>query len=332
MLFFWAHGMPDSLTAKLENLKTLAPSYYKDTATIATLNNLAKKHLQINKPEIALHYANEAYAMAQKQHWENGKLLSLSNICTIQNISNHHYVAIQNGLRGLSIAEKQNNRYYKIFFYRSLGNNYDMLDNYKKALPFYNACIKLSANFPAAAHIRANCFVELGDAYRLYYKNPKKAKDYILKGIDIGKKYDPSRLGYAYDYLGQAYTDLGEYTQAENSFRLARLELEKHKKIYLIPELIFHQALLYFRQKKFNEAIKIAKEGVTYSKKMGTIYGESEATKILYLAYKHNKMPIEALNYFEKYTVLRDSLTQVNINYRFEQVQGEYEAQKKIFK
>ena len=106
------------------------------------INELAKKNLQINKPLIALNFANKALTLAQDLNWNKGLLLSYSSIANIQNVSNHHYEAIQTGLKGLALAEKISNKYYEVVFYRSLGNNYDMLDNYSKAMPYYLNCLK----------------------------------------------------------------------------------------------------------------------------------------------------------------------------------------------
>jgi signal transduction histidine kinase len=136
-------------------------------------------------------------------------------------------------------------------------------------------------------------------------------------------------LGYAYDYLGQALTDLGLYNEAESSFLLAKKEMKKYGDEYLMPELSFHTANLYLAQKNYNEAISVAKEGLVLSKKMQTIYGESEANRCLYEAYKATGKTALALEHFEKYTNLRDSLTKANIDSRFEQIQNEVELQKK---
>jgi hypothetical protein len=73
-----------------------------------------------------------------------------------------------------------------------------MLDNYDKALFYYNACLNKSKNFPKASEayvIRGHCFVEIGDAYRLWLKQPAKAKKIIEEGIKIYQSASPSALG-----------------------------------------------------------------------------------------------------------------------------------------
>ncbi|MBA4850497.1 histidine kinase [Emticicia sp. BO119] len=318
----------DSLATVITQLKGQVISFHRDTLLVVTLNEYAKKKIPTDEPSVGLPYAQEAEKIAAKLHWNKGLLMSYQTIANIQNVVNRHYEAIETGLRGLALAETQKDRYYEIVFARSLGNNYDMLDNYTEALPYYEACLKKSENFPAAAFVRGNCFVEYGDAHRFHLKQPLKAKMLIEEGIKIYQAVAPTSLGYAYDYLGQALTDLKEYKKAEEVFKLSRTELEKAKKIYLIPELLFHTARLYLIQQKYGIAKSVAQEGIIYSRKMGTVYGESEAAKILYLARKATNQPKEALLAYERFTLLRDSLTEVNMNRRFAQVQAEYKAQK----
>lgn len=317
----------DSLRNKVLFLRKQSVSYTRDTSLVSTLNRYAKALINDN-PSEGVKISQEALSLAQRIKWVEGVLKSYQSIVSIQNISNRHYEAVQIALRGLQLAQKSNNAFYEVVFLRSLANNYDMLDNYQKAIPYYEECLKKSAMIPNTDFIRANALIELGDAYRYHLKKPVLAKKLILEAVEICKKKVPSALGYAYDYLGEALTDLKEYKAAEEVFKQSRIELEKNKKYYLIPELLFHTAQLYLNQHKYTEAKAFASEGVIYSQKQATIYGESEANKILYLAHRATKQPTKALTYYERYTILRDSLTEVNINHRFEQAQSEYKDYK----
>ncbi|MER0439332.1 histidine kinase [Emticicia sp. W12TSBA100-4] len=317
----------DSLKNELALLKERPVSYVRDTTLVNTLNSYAKALIN-DDPFEGIKVSQDALKLAERIGWVKGILKSYQSLASIQNISNRHYEAVQTALRGLQLAQKSKNAYFEVVFLRSLANNYDMLDNYQKAIPYYQECLKKSAKVPNTDFIRANVLIELGDAYRFHLHKPALAKQLIVEAVEICKKKLPSALGYAYDYLGEALTDLKEYEAAEKTFKLSRIELEKSKKYYLIPELLFHTAQLYLNQGKYTEAKAFAAEGVRLSQKQATIYGESEANKILYLTHKATNQPTEALAYYERYTILRDSLTEVNINHRFEQAQSEYKDYK----
>jgi signal transduction histidine kinase len=89
-----------------------------------------------------------------------------------------------------------------------------------------------------------------------------------------------------------------------------------------------HTSQLYLKEKKYVLAQKYAQEAYDFSRKMGTVYGESEAVKVLYLANKALQNTRKALIYYESYASLRDSFTQANMNSKFAQIQAEYEAER----
>lgn len=299
-----------------------------DSSQVLEFIKKSKDLLNSNELEMALSDAKIAEDLAKKISWHPGLLKAYSIKSSIQNISNQHYEAISTGVKGLTLAKELGDKYYEIAFYRSLANNHDMLDNYSAAIPYYEKCLSVSENFDKAELIRGHCFVELGDAYRLHLKQPQKAKELIESGLAIYNKKDPSSTGYAYDYLGEVLTDLKMYKEAEETFKKSRIEFEKYEDHYLIPELLFHTANLYLAQKKYDIAISFAKEGLAYSQKMKTIYGESEANKTLYEAYKATNNSSLALAHFERYTVLKDSMNQANVNNHFKQIESDVRLQK----
>ncbi len=305
-----------------------ASAQQADSTEINKLIDKATELLNNNELDNALREITKAEKAAKTIQWKQGLLKIYARKSSIQNVYNRHYEAIATGLKGYELSRELADKYYEVLFNRSLANNYDMLDNYKEAIPYYQKCLAVSVNVPSAAVLRGHCFVEIGDAYRLYLKKPAKARELIQAGINIYREKSPEALGYAYDYLGEALTDLKLYTLANETFLKSRKIYEQNKEFYLIPELLFHHANLFLVQRKYKEAITLAKEGVAYSQKMNTIYGESEAHKVLYLAYKKSGSPAKALEHFEFYTALRDSLTKVNVDNRFAQVETEVQLQK----
>jgi signal transduction histidine kinase len=209
----------DILRKKIKTIEHLPKTYANDTLRVGLLNDLATVTFRTDTVENAIPIARKALQLAQKIKWNHGVLVSYKTLVSAENISNRHYDAIKHGLAGLALAEKLNHRYFRVFFSRSLGNNYDMLDNYEKAIPYYEACLKLSENVEATLPTRANALVELGDAYRVHLKKPLQARHLIEQAIEIYKKVAPASIGYAYDYLGLALTDLNDYPQAEEAFR-----------------------------------------------------------------------------------------------------------------
>ena len=171
-------------------------------------------------------------------------------------------------------------------FHRSLGNNYDMLDNYDRAIPHYEACLQLSERVPALLRTRASALVELGDAYRFFYKRPDRAKVLIEQAIAIYRTADSSSLGYAYDYYGQVLTDLKLFRQAEESFTRSGQYLRQSGKEYLMPELLLHEAELYAAWENHLKAITKARACLGLSLRKKSLYGQRGSYRILYASNK----------------------------------------------
>lgn len=294
-----------------------------DTTKINSLIAKAKTFLNENEYGQALQVINQAERVSVESNWELGLLKVFATKSSIQNIYNKHYEAISTGRKGLQLAQKLKNGYYEVLFYRSLANNHDMLDNYKEAIPYYNKCLASSEKRLESKLIRGHCYVEIGDAYRLFYQKPQEAVSLIQKGIEIYQEVDTTALGYAYDYLGEAFTDLGQFKEAKKNFEKSEAYYLLNNDQYLMPELLFHKAKMFLIQKDYANAIKTAQEALSYSKTYNTIYSESEASKILYQAYKEMGNNDLALRYYETYTVLHDSLTKANIDNRFVQIENE---------
>jgi signal transduction histidine kinase len=299
-----------------------------DTSAINVLIKSSRAFLNENKLKEALTEISKAESFVTSDKTNSILLKIYLNKASIQNVANAHYDAISTGLKGLQLAKEKKDKYYQTAFYRSLANNYDMLDNYEEAIPYYEKCLSSSEGFASTKLIRGHCFVEIGDAYRLYYKNPQKAKEFIEEGIKIYIENDSVSLGYALDYLGQAFTDLGLYQEAEKSFSDSRTIYEKNEEYYLIPELLFHTAELYRVQIKYDKAIQLANECVTYSQKYSSLYAESEAHKILYEVYKVQGHWNKALFQLEAYKAQRDEFTKSNIDNQFKQIKDEIQLEK----
>lgn len=251
--------------ATIKRLEAQSATYHRDTTLARAYADFVLELVKKAPADSGLIYTDKVYKLAQSRGWQPGILLALIRRASCLNIANRHYEAIRIGLKGLKLAEQQHDLYYRGAFHRSLGNNYDMLDNYDKAIPHYEACLSLSEGVPALLKIRANALVELGDAYRFIYKRPDRSKALIEQAIAIYRTTDPSSLGYAYDYYGQALTDLKLFKEAEQSFTRSKQYLQQAGKEYLMPELLLHETELYAIWKNHPKAITKARECLAYS-------------------------------------------------------------------
>lgn len=312
----------------VRQLEAQPATFQRDTALVRAYANFALDMVKLESADSGIIYAEKAYALAKTISWMPGVLLALVRKASCQNIANQYFDALQTGLQGLQLAEQQQDGYYQALFHRSLGNNYDMLDNYDRAVPHYERCLKLTEGVPALQHTRGHALVELGDAYRFYYKKPARAKALIEQAIRIYAAHDSSALGYAYDYYGQALTDLKLYRQAEQSFVRSEQYYRQFGKTYLLPELLLHEAELYGAMNDYDRAIAKARECLLVSQQQKSFYGLRGAYRILYEAGKATGNYTSALTNHEFYMQLNDSVNATNRDLKFQGLRADYELQR----
>ena len=315
--------------AIIQQVERRSASINRDTTLARAYADFVIDVVKNESADSGLVYAEKAYVLAQNHHWNPGILLALVRKASCLNIANLHIEALNVGLKGLQLAEQQQDRYFQCLFHRSLGNNYDMLDNYDEAIPHYKACLRFSEGVPALLPTRANVLVELGDAYRFHRKQPDRAKTLIEQAIAVYRATDSTSLGYAYDYYGQALTDLKQFDQAETSFVEARQYDERFNKDYLIPEILLHQAELYVAANQYEKAITKAQECLAFSqqKKTVSLYGQRGAYRILYESYKALGKPQNALTSHEQFVEVNEAYTKSSVDQQFRTIRSVYELQ-----
>lgn len=314
-----------SLWARSVELERQPSSLNRDTLLAVAYASFIPELIKKEPADSGVVYADKVYHLAETRSWQKGLLLALLRKASCLNIANRHYEALRIGLQGLKQAEHHHDVYFQALFHRSLGNNYDMLDNYDKAIPHYETCLRLSAQVPALQLTRAHALVELGDAYRFNRKRPDQSKTLIEQAIAIYKTADTTALGYAYDYYGQALTDLNLFQEAEASFARSHRYYKLSGKEYLLPELLLHEAELYVAAKDYLRASDKAHTCLAYSQQKGSLYGQRGAYRILYEAQKAIGDLREALASHEQFLMLNDSINQTKNNERFQAVRSDYE-------
>ena len=327
-----ARGQTSPMTAKwaaIRQLEGQSASLGRDTALARAYADFVLDVVKNESADSGLVYAEKAYSLAQSRNWNTGILLALVRKASCLNIANLHIEALNTGLKGLQLAEQEHDRYFRCLFHRSLGNNYDMLDNYDEAIPHYEACLRLSEGVAALLPTRANALVELGDAYRFHRKQPDRARTLIEQAITLYEQTDSTSLGYAYDYYGQVLTDLKQFGQAEASFVRARQYDDQFNKQYLIPEVLLHQAELYVAANQYEKAIVKARECLAFSqqKKTVSLYGQRGAYRILYESYKALGQAQDALANHEQFMLANETYTQSDIRDQFRAIRSVYELQ-----
>lgn len=234
----------------LENAISISPTW------AMPYNNISYSKIAINDYKSGVKFAKKALKL-------NDKIIS-----AYANMSNAYYIMNKLDSSIMQDLEMIDNFPQSCDSYNNVGYKYYKNNQKDQALKYYNLAIECDSNF-VLAHINKSMLkVYAGD-----YDNALKELETSLKNRLIADQL--------YEQIGYIYEKKNNYTKAIESYQKGNT---------LNPDnlsCIYYKAILFYKTKKYDEAIK---EFKTYVKKDG----ENKSTALFYLACSHamqNNLP-----------------------------------------
>nr|WP_315202358.1 tetratricopeptide repeat-containing sensor histidine kinase [uncultured Flavobacterium sp.] len=300
----------------IDSLKTILKQAKSNSQKAEVLIGLSSYSEYIG-PDNAINYAKQGLSYAQKI--DDSKLIALAytNLGIAYEIKSDYPHALKNIFKSLEISEKTNDLKTLTALYNNIGLIYIDLKNYEQGLIFYNKALRLSYQTKKERNISL-LLNNIGDAY-LQKKEYKKALVYFYKALIINKKNDATTgIGINLTNIGICYINIKNYEKGieilnksistyndnsnlyniYNNYELGRAyylmsqdeKYAKDKKIYLDKSIGLLENVL----KKFIKynSLKDIQDSYFYLSKGNKVKGNYEV----------------ALDYFEKYTKIKDSI------------------------
>lgn len=186
--------------------------------------------------------------------------------------------ALQLAHKSLHLAKMQTNKHYYLLTLLNVGNVYEILEDYDKAIELYELCYKESkeyADYDPAARALTNMGI-------IHYHNKEYniTENHFLEAIRFYKKTENRKMQcHLYMIIANVYYKLGKKSQAysalETSFKIA---VELDLTYYQVSALINH-GLFAKRDGNFTESEKLYKKALALSQK----HGYQNETKKLYI-------------------------------------------------
>ena len=278
-----------------------------DTARINALNEFTWAIYLYDSPDSALILAEKQYDFAVKKEldaWKPSALLIMGRVLDRKGI---YTKAIQKYQEAVGYYKESNQISNLGSFYNDMAIIHISMEQYEEAQSYFNKIIKI-----------AN---QEGDTNELdvYYNNLailfKMQQDYYsaLEYYDKSLKMKIARndkLGMAlvYNNLGSVYLDLEEYSLAyENfmkSYNIRILIKDKNRIITSLNNLCEY----FIKINDFNQALVYGQKAVNMSNEMNLKEEMKVAYKQIYLTYKNLNKHDKALEMYEKYNLLNDSI------------------------
>lgn len=318
-----------------------------DTAKVNELITLIIKKGKERDYVSALKYAHEALLISKKKNYLKGEATSYRLISTIylrksdfeksianaltaiaicenlkdekelyKNYTNLGNIYLEQGLnqkalgfhlRALKIGEKLKDEEGQGSLYNSIGNINDNLKNFDKAILYYRNALKIFENTNSQNYL-AGTLSNIGTAFN--HKNlDDSALVYYLRASDSYKKLnDQLGLAYIYNNIGVIYSKKDDPKKALFYYEAALKYTIPFQQKKTESTLYKNIGDIYIATHNIEKAELSLTKALEINKELNYTYGLMSTYKSLSGLYSAKRNYQRALEFFEKYTALKDSI------------------------
>jgi signal transduction histidine kinase len=170
-------------------------------------------------------------------------------------------------------ARRTGNLLAEATFLKHIGNTYYHIPDKKKAIPFWEKCIAISAS-NGFYLLHQQCLNNLGGYYIDINANLPQAEQYLSEAIRIGTQHpdpDQTQLNQNYRLLATLYDRTNQFKKAEKLF-LEVIEKSRsiHDKEGETEAMMFYSGVLA-RMKNYDKAKQISAEAVVLSEQLNRL-------------------------------------------------------------
>jgi len=282
---------------------------YHDTIKLHTSYYLASLYVY-NNSDSAEFYAKNGLKLSQKNNYKSGIGEGYGWLGYLNAEKGNVDLAIDYNLKSLNLAEKQGLKSDYPIILNNLATLYMDMGDYEEALNYYNQCVSLNIDLDKQKSLATN-YNNIALVYRKK-ENYKQSILYANKSLNIAQKLNNKRLlSNVYSNLGSAYEALNylDSTQLyyEKCYQL-RKSLKNNRGLAMIAGKL---GQLFFKTKNYKQANQLALEALKIGNEWQYLNETKEAYKLLYQINKQKHSNQLALDYYEKYKTIEDSLNSI---------------------
>lgn len=304
----------DEFSQSIESLKESLLTTKSDTLKINILNTIASKYFYSN-PKVGITYCRQALAISKKINWNKGMAVSNEFCGVCQWVLTDYSKALNHFFTSLHYYETLKDTNGIAGIYNNLGLIYGKLKNYPKALHYLNLAYNTNAKSGNSVLMVYNLnnigstFLEQGKLKEsLHYFNLSQKLNETMNDIN--------GLGYVYTNFGKIYSKQKQYVKAIDFYNKALKNYDDSQN-YNRGIVYIEMGNTYFEMAKNNlnpnkEYLNKSKESVLKAYaifyKIGALDKINECHFMLYQNLKFAGDYKNAFSYYEKYTMLKDSI------------------------
>lgn len=309
-----------------------AAKYYsltKDSLKLASeYNEIGVVYKNQGEYQKALNYYNLSIDIFSSINNQKRKGYSLINIGEVYSYLGNYDKAIESYIKSIKIWEDIGDKNGLALANGNLGNLYFNLRENQKALEYFNISEKLfrelEENFMLSIVLNNiglihNEFKEIDKALNYY-----ESAYVISSNLDYktGMALSLSNMGIVYEDKGQLEDALENFTKALELFR------KTGNKSYVAARLI-DIGEVQTKLGDFNQALSNLTEGLQIAKEIEDAERELYSYKALFEYYEITKNYNQSLDFYKRYSSLKDSVFNIQKSEQITEIQTRYETEKK---
>lgn len=255
--------------------------------------------------------AVKCFTEALRIYRENGNLIQaasqLNSLASVHKKRGHLSLAIMNYFECLEIIEKFDQKIAIAVTLNNIAVLYGEVDEQDKALEYLEKSLKLKLESGYMNRI-ASTYNNIG---KIYFDkgDTAKAMIYFEKAIvESEKSNEKSPQASARRFMGRALLLKNNYKEALGYFEKSIALYEEEGDVEGVSWLSIELSHLFFLQKDFQKAEAYALKGLELANKIGYPANIIAASLALKNIYKSTHKPAKALEMYEVYVHMRDSL------------------------
>jgi signal transduction histidine kinase len=316
----------DGLKKELYNLK-MQTGFLNDSIKHIRLKEITKAYSDQNI-DSALHYNNLLVQLCQKPYLQKELAYAYQYAGYLYQVRGDYHQSIRHYYKALVSAEKWEQFKQVAGAHRGLGHAYNSLKQYKKAAAHCTAGL-------AALRKEPDAYTELGilnvqgAIFREQRKLPEALKTnnamYLLAKQEHEKWYESQGL----HAIGWVYKEMGNLPAALKYYNEALLIAREIGSVDLECSILLNLSGIFTKQKKWKLALQYCSQAKQRAEviKNSSIIAESEEK--LYHIFKATGKQANALQAYENFVVLKNSLSKEKTDQRIESLQAQYDNVRK---
>lgn len=294
----------------------------------SAFNNIGFDETTKGNLTAALNYYNQSLKIEKEIKNDVDLAYVLNNIADIYETQGNISAALKYYQESLETHERTGNSIGIAQAYNNFGFIYSTQGDLEKALDYYQKSFKIKKELGDKSGMAVS-LSNIGYVYMLKKQDYKAMAYYLLALKSAQENNDKSRLALVYSNIGGILQKQGNVQGALENFIKGLKLSEEVSDIDGVSHYMYNLGTLYLSKGKVDSALYYGNESMKHAQNVGSPTLIRSASELLKNAYKAKGNSTKALEYFELYFKMNDSINNEETKKATFKQQLSYEYDKK---